>query len=139
MNCVLVFSSSSLSLLLIFLPDIWREIARSNVMDHAHLCGTLHLRGGQWLPLHVVAVSLSSPIPPDGPSFLLIPASVVAVLFLINARFHADTICARICRNTRRSRVSRVQMRGSTGIYYISSVNAHLWIGFQTVLGGSNQ
>lgn len=34
-------------------------------MDHAHLCGALHLRGGQWLPLHVVAVSLSPPsVPP---------------------------------------------------------------------------
>lgn len=47
--------------LLTFLPDLWREIARSNVMDHAHLRGTVHLWGGQWLPLHVVAVSLCSP------------------------------------------------------------------------------
>lgn len=71
-----------------FLPDIWREIARSNVMDHAHLCGALHLRGGQWLPLHIVAVSLSSPVPPHGPPFLLIPAFVflfplVPVLILV--------------------------------------------------------
>lgn len=64
-----------------FLPDIWREIARSNVMDHAHLCGALHLRGGQWLPLHIVAVSLSSPVPPHGPPFLLIPAFVFVFLF----------------------------------------------------------
>lgn len=52
-------------------------------MDHAHLCGTLHLRGGQWLPLHVVAVSLSSPLHHTlpGPPFLIALASALATLF----------------------------------------------------------
>lgn len=75
-----LFSPLPVSLLLMFLPDIWREIARSNVMDHAHLCGALHLRGGQWLPLHVVAVSLSSPFPPCGPTFVLILAFLLALV-----------------------------------------------------------
>lgn len=81
------FSPLPVSLLLMFLPDIWREIARSNVMDHAHLCGALNLRGGQWLPLHVVAVSLSSPFPPRGPPFVLVLAfwllALVPVLMVV--------------------------------------------------------
>lgn len=56
-------------------------------MDHADLCGALYLRGGQWLPLHVVAVSLSSPFPPCGPPFVLILAfwllALVPVLIVV--------------------------------------------------------
>lgn len=53
-------------------------------MDHAHLCGALHLWGSQWLPLHIVAVSLSPP-PLLAPSNLS-AACVLAVL----SNFHPD-------------------------------------------------
>lgn len=50
-----------LSPLLLFPPDFWREAAGSDVMDHVHFSGTVHLWGGQWISLHIVAVSLPSP------------------------------------------------------------------------------
>lgn len=55
-------------------------------MDHAHLCGAVHLRGSQWLPLHVVAVSLSAP--PRPLSSNLSAACVLAVL----SNFHRKMV-----------------------------------------------
>lgn len=39
------------------IPDFWWEAARSHGVDHAHLCGSLHLRGSQRFPLHIFTVS----------------------------------------------------------------------------------
>ncbi len=42
-----------------FLPDVWWEAVGSDVMAHAHLCGLVHIWGGQRLPLHLLSVSPS--------------------------------------------------------------------------------
>lgn len=89
-------------------------------MDHAHLCGALHLRGSQWLPLHVVAVSLSSPVPPPhGPSLSSHSSFCGCRAF----------VCYSIYCRTWRNWVSRVKMRSLTGIKYFSRAKADLfWI-----------
>lgn len=46
--------------LLICLSDFWGEIAGGDVLGHAHLCGPLHLWGGQRLPLHVLTVGVTA-------------------------------------------------------------------------------
>lgn len=51
----LVISEYIIKMLLIFLWDTWKKITVST----ASLCGSLHLRRGQCLCLHSVAVSLS--------------------------------------------------------------------------------
>lgn len=43
------------------LPDVWWEAVGSDVMDHAHLCGLVHIWGGQRLPFHILSVSPSLP------------------------------------------------------------------------------
>lgn len=52
-------SSSSRSPLFCSLADVWWEAVGSDVMDHAHLSGSVHLWGGQRLPLHLLSVSLA--------------------------------------------------------------------------------
>lgn len=51
--------SSSHSPLFCSLPDVWWEAVGSDVMDHAHLGSSVHLWGGQRLPLHLLSVSLA--------------------------------------------------------------------------------
>lgn len=48
---------SSLLCVLSLLSDVRREAAGCHVVDHAHLCGSLHLRGCQRLPVHLLTVS----------------------------------------------------------------------------------
>lgn len=42
--------------LLLCCSDIWRKVARNVFSHHTHLCGTVHFRRNQWLPVHVLQV-----------------------------------------------------------------------------------
>lgn len=76
--------------------DIWRETAGSDVMDHADLCGSLHLRGGQRLPLHIIAVSL---LPSFCPTFPLAEASRVLCFLGFHRPDFASFSQALLCRS----------------------------------------
>lgn len=44
----------------ISLLDLWGEAPGDVLYNHAHLCGTVHVRGHQWLPLYLLQVCLGN-------------------------------------------------------------------------------